>query len=109
MSNNFIDLKQFAEETLDLKMPDGKIVHVNKPTEKMYIDFVKFQNLGTAGKSDEEVMQIFNKMILSILNHNSDGTRFRIETVEKLLFPARMAIMKAYTEFILKLTTQKNF
>lgn len=105
---NFLDLKMFDEETLDIKMPSGNILKIKKPTEKMYMDFVKFQNIGTEGKTDAEIMEIFDKLILKILNHNSKAEKITKTAVLELSFAMKMAIMKAYTEFLVKLTTQKN-
>lgn len=105
---NFLDLKIFDEETLDIKLPNGELLKIKKPSEKMYIDFVKFQNLGTDGKTDDEIMEISDKLILKILNHNSEGKKITKATVLSLSFAMKMAIFKAYIEFLLKLTTQKN-
>lgn len=105
---NFLDLKIFDEETLDIKMPSGEILKIKKPTEKMYIDFVKFQNLGTGNKTDDEIMEIFDGFVLKILNHNTKAKKITKAAVNDLSFTMKTAVLKAYTEFLTKLTTQKN-
>lgn len=106
MSNNFLDLNVFSEETLNIRMPDGEVLKIKKPTTDMYIKFEKFQNLGTQDKEDEEVIKILDDMCIKILNNNIQNKI--ISDVKDLNFKMKIAIVKSYGDFVVKITNQKN-
>ena len=43
--SNILDLSVFKEETLDITMPDGKVIHITKPTQQMVIRMLGFRVL----------------------------------------------------------------
>jgi hypothetical protein len=43
-----LDLTAFVEETLDVKMPNGEVINLKKPTERMVIAMINLREKAIA-------------------------------------------------------------
>lgn len=102
-----LDLSVFAEETLDIRMADGKMLHLRKPTQALAIAMVHLRNL----KDDtppESALAAQNAVVTKIMNHNADGLAFTPASVEALTLPVKNAILSGYAEFAQELTANPS-
>ena len=63
-----IDLQAFKETTEELKLFDGEIVNLKKPTQKLIIDIMAFED-SVKKKNNVNIMDTLGKLLLSILNN----------------------------------------
>ena len=77
-----LDLSVFQEETLDIT--------------------IKFRKLREDANA-KKVLRALNEVTALILNSNTDGVYLERETIDALSVDIKLAIVNAYTKFILKL------
>lgn len=101
-----IDLSVFQEETLDMKMLDGRIVNIVKPTQKMVLELMNFQNL----REEEPEAQIaaLSTIVCKVLNSNKNKIIFTEEEVGEFSFQILNAILTAYGEFVNGIASNPN-
>lgn len=92
-----LDLSVFEDETLDIRMGDGRVLHVRKPTERMVIEILRIRE---SEGTPEEILEKFDRLVLKILNSNTDGVTFAWEDVRALSRKAKIAVGRAYTRYI---------
>lgn len=97
-----LDLSVFKEETLDIKMMDGQVLHVRKPSQRMVIEILKLRDLDEHS-APEEIIGAVNKMVWTILNDNTEDVHFAPYVVENMSLEIKQAILNGYTEFTTKL------
>ena len=51
--NKVLDLSAFKVETLDITMLDGTTLNINKPTQRIYIEILKLQNIAEEKRRNE--------------------------------------------------------
>ncbi len=101
-----IDLSVFQEETLDMKMMDGREINIVKPTQKMVLELMNFQNL----REEEPEVQIaaLSTIVCKVLNSNKNGIAFTVEEVGEFSFQILSAIITAYGEFVNGIASNPN-
>ena len=105
---NIIDLSVFENTTLDFKLPDGRIIKISKPTQKMVIEILKFKDISEK-TSANKIINSLNKVIWQILNANDEAVQVTQDYVkDDLNMQMKLAIIKAYSGFIEGLQNQKN-
>ncbi len=97
-----LDLSVFQEETLDVKLADGRMLHLKKPDQGMVIAMLRLSRLDES-TPPEEVLAVLNHIVLRILNHNADGIEFTKESVSALTLDMKIAILNAYSDWTVKL------
>lgn len=102
-----LDLSVFKEETLDIVMPDGKTLHVVKPTQAMVIKVLQLRNINEESEP-EKIVGAFNTLTLNILNSNDAAKVFSMEEIEDMPMAMKGAIINAYSEFITGLQSNPN-
>ena len=102
-----LDLTTFIEETLDVKMPNGDVISLKKPTEKMVIAMINMRDKAES-KNPVEQMKSISEMILLILNSNTNGKKFGEEDLDDLSIPMRTAIIRSYSQYITGLQSDPN-
>lgn len=100
-----LDLTVFREETLDITMMDGKVLHVCKPSQRMVIEIIKLRDLDERS-APEEIIGAMNRLVGMILNDNTENVHFTPEDVERMSLKVKREILNAYTAFTLEI--QKN-
>lgn len=102
-----LDLSVFKEETLDITMPDGKLIHIMKPTQMMVIRVLQLRNINE-NSEPEKIMSSFNALVLAILNSNDAGIVFEEKMVEEMPMRMKTAIIDAYSSFITGIQSDPN-
>lgn len=97
-----LDLKPFVDETLDIKMADGAVLRIPKPSQKMVI---KILNLDTIDENtpEEKALEALNALAGDILNSNIDAAVITADSVAQMGLESKIAIINAYTQFMRKL------
>lgn len=102
-----IDLSVFEDQTLDLKLPDGTLLKIQKPTQRMVIEMLKFKKLDV--KNPDAVIKAVDSVVSMILNNNENIKTFTQDDIDKVLnFSMKMAIIQGYSEFIIKVQSDPN-
>jgi hypothetical protein len=98
--SNILDLGALTgNATFDIKLFDGSILHIKKPTQKIYMFFMQLEKLGSL--SSEETVSTLNQCTLMIINHNLEGKTFDIDyVIDNFDLGTITAIINAYTDFI---------
>lgn len=102
-----LDLSVYKEDTLDITMPDGKVIHITKPTQAMVIKVLQMRNLNE-NSEPEKIVNAFNALVLAILNSNDAGICYERQMVEQMPLKMKTAIINAYSDFITDLQSDPN-
>ena len=105
--SKILDLTVFQEETLDITMPDGKLLHIIKPTQKMVIEMLKLKGI-KADDDAEKIVKAFNSMVWCVLNSNDCGAKYDMAYVEQMPLKMKTAVINAYGEFIAGIQSNPN-
>lgn len=100
-----LDLNTLKQETFDVKMLDGKIVHCKKPTQKMFLFFLDATNKIPEAK-EAEIFKLIDDVIFMILNWNTDGRE--IKEIDSIDIDMKMAIVNNYAKFLNEILSRKN-
>lgn len=93
-----LDLSVFDEETLDVKMAEGRIIHLKKPTQGMAIAMLQLRSLSDK-TPPEAALAMQNSIVLKIMNNNADGIVFTAESVASMTLNTKSGIVKGYADF----------
>lgn len=102
MSEIILDLAAYQEETADIRMADGNVLHLRKPSERLVLELLRLKDVDPDG-APEEILATLNRVTAAVLNNNADGVAFSMEEVAKLLYDQKMAVVSAYTDFAAQL------
>ena len=97
-----LDLSVFQPETLDITMMDGTQLHIPKPDQGRVIELIKFRSI-KEDTNAKRAIRALNDMTALILNSNTDGISIQRRSIEQMSVEIQLAIVNAYTQFILKL------
>ena len=105
---NVIDLSVFKDETLDIRLEDGRVVRLTKPAYQIVIELLKFKEIGEQTEPAKVIFAL-DKMVMNILNSNDCGLAFEYEWVrDKLNTRMKMAIVQSYSTFIAGIQADPN-
>ena len=93
-----LDLSVYKQETLDITMPDGALLHVRKPTQAMLIKMLNMRDVDEKASS-ERIAGVIDDFVLSVLNSNTDGRTFVQKDMDVLTLEMKTAIIDAYSAF----------
>lgn len=97
-----LDLSVYRQETLDITMPDGAIVHIRKPTQAMLIKMLNMRGVDENAPS-ERIAGVIDDFVLGVLNSNTDGRTFAQKDMGSLTLEMKTAIIDAYSAFAYEL------
>lgn len=97
-----LDLSVYRQETLDITMPDGAIVHICKPTQAMLIKMLNMRDVDENAPS-ERIAGAIDGFVLAVLNSNIDGRTFAQKDADALTLEMKTAIIDAYSAFAYEL------
>lgn len=105
-----LDLTVFREQFFEIKMPNGEIVEIRKPTQKLALLLGDCQEVIRAQKENDvnAIMQDINKRVLLILNHNKSGRKFVEEEICEFEIDLVRAIIEGYLEWVKQLNSNPN-
>ena len=105
-----LDLSVLAQETLDIKLLDGEIVCIKKPSKGLLIELNK-ADLKMAQETDfEKMVEMLERITAKILSNNTSKKMFTAEQLEELDidYSLQTQIFKAYLEFVAKSLNNPN-
>ena len=107
-----LDLSVFKEKTFELKLFDGEVINLKRPSHRQVISIMgyeqTFKNKNNQ-KNIDKIISTFNQMILDILNNNIEGKVFDQSYVEENFdFNLGMTLIKAYMEFVQEINSDPN-
>lgn len=76
-----IDLSTRAQELYSIKLNDGKILKLNKPTQKLLLKMMELQSYTNA----QDALDAIYEVITDIFNKNVDGVVFTRTQLEDML------------------------
>lgn len=76
-----LDLAQICGSKYEIKLVDGKVYKLNRPTQKLYEQIVAIGKLANEDANEEMIAQSMN-IFTAILNRNDEGKVFTVEDVE---------------------------
>lgn len=105
-----LDLNVLAQETLDIKLLDGEMVYIKKPSKGLLIELNK-ADLKMAKETDfEKMVEMLERITAKILSNNTSKKMFTAEQLEELDidYSLQTQIFKVYLEFVAKSLNNPN-
>ena len=103
-----LDLSVYRQETLDITMPDGALLHVRKPTQAMLIKMLNMRDVDENAPS-ERIAGAIDGFVLAVLNSNIDGRTFARKDADALTLEMKTAVIDAYSAFSYELQANPTF
>lgn len=103
-----LDLSAFVEDSLEIKMPDGTVLNIAKPTQKMVIMLIALRDKAENTSNYPEMLKAMNKVVTCILNNNDAGKLFTEADVDTMNIKMKTAIIQAYSEYIAGIQSDPN-
>ena len=100
--SRILDLSVYRQETLDITMPDGALLHIHKPTQAMLIKMLNMRGVDENAPS-ERIAGVIDDFVLGVLNSNTDGRTFAQKDMGSLTLEMKTAIIDAYSAFAYEL------
>lgn len=98
MENKVLDLSVYQQNTLDITMPDGNVIKVKKPTQKIVIQMVGVGQVNQ--ENGAAVLEALTDLCAVILSNNTAGKVYSCDWVaDNLDIIMIQAIIKAYSEY----------
>ena len=97
-----LDLSVFKDETADIRMADGTVLHLKKPTERMVIHMLQMKDLDE-NKPPLEILAQLNRISWEMLNNNADGVEFSVAAVSEMATEVKSNILMAYSDWATQL------
>ncbi|UVX70647.1 MAG: hypothetical protein [Bacteriophage sp.] len=107
-----LDLSVFKEKTFELKLFDGEVLNLKRPSHRQVINMMAYEQTfknKNNHKNVEKMVSTFSQMILDILNNNVEGKTFDQDYVEEYFdFNLGMTLVQAYMEFVQEINSDPN-
>lgn len=100
-----VDLEQFKSESLEVKMLDGKTIHLPKPAYRLFLKLAEFET--NEHKGVEAINDIYD-VALECVNSNTDGIAYDAETIKAYPIEIASALVREYEKFATGVTSRKN-
>lgn len=98
MANRVLDLSVYSQETFDITMLDGSVLHIKKPSQAIVIEMMRLSNVATDNQI--ALLEGMTEICAIILNNNQEGKTFTEEwIIENLDITLITAIVKGYTDY----------
>lgn len=95
-----LDLSKKIEKPYEIKMFDGTILQIRKPSQEMLLDLVRLQD-----NSEDMVVALeqFGKTLLKILNRNQNGKLYTEAILDEFSIDMITAVIQDYLSYSLSL------
>lgn len=107
-----LDLSVFKEKTFELKLFDGEVLNLKRPSHRQVINMMGYEQTfknKNNHKNVDKMVNTFSQMILDILNNNVEGKVFDQDYVEEYFdFNLGMTLVQAYMEFVQEINSDPN-
>lgn len=97
-----LDLSAFSEETADIRMANGRVLHLKKPTQRLVIHMLQLRQVDEHS-APLEIMGALDRIAMEILNNNADGVTFGMDVVSEMETDAKTGILQAYSDWATQL------
>lgn len=105
--SKFLDLSVFEEQYLDVKLADGRLLQLCKPTQAIVINMLKFQNINE-NTNPNEIIDAVDEITFDILSTDKDGLVVTKETVAEMNLRMKLALIQEYGKFISEVQSNPN-
>lgn len=95
-----LDLTSAFSELYQVKLFDGTILSLNRPTQKLQRKIVDLQKLGDKVEDSAEVMRATMEIFTQVLNRNNKGIVYKVEDIEdEYDFSVALIVISDYLTF----------
>lgn len=105
-----LDLSVLKDKTYDIKLENGEMLHIKKPTQRLmkYVTEIHRLNV-TDGLTEEDKVDKIFEFVVTIFNHNTDDKKFKKPQIEDM-FDISIAsyIVQDYLNFTTKILSDPN-
>ena len=103
-----LDLNAFQEKTFEVKLLDGTVVELRKPSQKLVIDIMAHEEK-LKHKDPKKVLNSFINIMVEVLNNNTEGREFTRGYVEKYFsLDLGSLFLGAYIDFVKDIQSDPN-
>lgn len=104
-----LDLSVYEQKSWEVKLLDGRIIHVLKPDILMLIEIERFEKAKNSKTNKlENISKSLVSMTQRILNENEEGISLTIADIKKLGFQLQLAVINGYQTFIREVMDNPN-
>lgn len=104
-----LDLQSFQQRTHEVRLFDGEVIRLTKPSQRLVIDILAYEEKMKASNNTKDVLDSFVSLIVDILNTNLEGRKFNRAYVEKYFnFEIGMVFVESYIEFVQDINSDPN-
>ncbi|MDK0734739.1 hypothetical protein P7A61_04055 [Clostridium perfringens] len=105
-----LDLTVLVDKCFEIKMPNGEVVSIKKPTQKMALILSNNAAMLEAQKNSdvETMLSKVNEKVAVILNHNKEGKVFTNDELNSLNYDMIQAIVNGYLNWVKELNNNPN-
>ena len=114
-----LDLSIYKPKTQEIRLPDGRLLHIKCPTQKLTVDMLAYANLNEDEVTVEQAIKALDEIVSKILSHNTDGITISPDYVanelvymkgtddENAIF-LKMAVLNAFQAFTKEIQSNPN-
>lgn len=96
-----LDLGKIKQDLYKIKLADGTILKIKKPTQAMLLTMVEFRNADE--KEDIELLGDLYALMLRIFNRNTNDIEFSMEDMQEMFaLETALIVLKDYMDFSFK-------
>ena len=96
-----LDLGKIKQDLYKIKLADGTILKIKKPTQAMLLTMVEFRNADE--KEAFELLEDLYALMLRIFNRNANNIEFSMEDIEEMFgLETALIVLKDYMDFSFK-------
>lgn len=103
------DLSVLKEKSFELKLFNGEVIHIKRPSQKMVIDMMGYEDDFKSEKDSKKKIASLTAMVIDILNNNIEQQKFNKAYVESNFdFNLALLLIQNYMEFVAELNSNPN-
>lgn len=102
-----LDLSTFAENYFDIKMENGDLLSLRKPTEKVLLAVMNYEEV-LKSNDTRKIMEVSRELALTILNTNKEHKIVESAVVEEMPMVMITTIIRHYITFINEVRSDPN-
>lgn len=96
-----LDLGKLKQDLYKIKLDDGTILKIKKPTQAMLLTMVEFRNADE--KEDIELLGDLYALMLRIFNRNTNDIEFSMDDIQEMFaLETALIVLKDYMDFSFK-------
>ncbi|MGL5766018.1 MAG: hypothetical protein ACRCX8_10300 [Sarcina sp.] len=98
-----LDLTALEIKYLEVKMLDGNVINIKKPTQKMINFLVKMQGLEA-----EKQVEALDELVTMIVNNNKEGVAYIKKDISAYEMEIKEAIITTFAKFSKEIMANPN-